>query len=150
MRLLNLYSFIILSTSISSVLVSLWDWAFKWWVKRPCPQELTVWWVRKTNKQTIKMKCHNYVIGKGKHRALVGYRRVTGWEEAEAACFACVFVLETEDSRVRVAPHSLHSPLSGMPWSVNQVKGLGGCGELRGRGRSTEFRWKASGDKAVS
>lgn len=48
-----------------------------------------------------------------------------GDEEGRSrSCVICVFGLESEDSPVRRAPHSPHSPLW-KSWLRNQVKGLG-------------------------
>ena len=86
--------------------------------------------MRKTNKQTIKTKCYNYIIGKGKQRAVFECRRGMWKEEAEAGCFVGVFGLESVKIWVRRAPHTPLSPLQKF-WLRNQVKGLGGCGELQ-------------------
>ena len=133
MCMLKLYSFITFSTNISSVAPMR---------KPPCETEhinhtlrsaleLTIWWARKINKQTIKMQCYTCIRGRGKHRALFEYRRGVGWRSRSFrfCLWACFGVCE--DSQVRRAPPSPHSALclecAGC-WS--RWRGSGGCGAL--------------------
>lgn len=90
-------------------------WAYQQYIKRPCLQELAVWWMRKTNKQTIKIKCYNCIIGKRKRRAIFERRRRRRKEEAEAPWFVGVFGLESVKTLGSEGPLTLHTPLSGSP-----------------------------------
>lgn len=87
--------------------------------------------MRKTNKQTIKIKCYNYVIGERKRRAIFERRRTRRKEEAEAEGFVAVFGLESVKTLGSEGPLTLHTPLSGSPGEGTSWRGLGGCGELQ-------------------
>lgn len=119
-------------------------------IKRPCLQELTVWWLRKTNKQTIKMKCYNYIIGKGKQRALFEYRRGMRWEEA-AVWFVHVFGLESMKTLRTEGPLARHAPRSILKcWLSNQVEGVGWLWRIvESVGRNPESRGVTIRDKAA-
>lgn len=135
MCLLKLYSFIIFSTIISSVAPM-----FKPPSETECTNhtlksalELTIWWARKNNKQTIKMQCYKCLSGREKHRALLEYRRGVDWRSKSLGFCLWVCFGVCEDSRVRTAPPIPRFPL----WNalvaetdagVGRRGRLGGCG----------------------
>lgn len=113
MCLLKLYSFIIFSTIISSVAPM-----FKPPSETECTNhtlkralELTSWWARKNNKQTIKMQCYKRLSGREKHRALLEYRRGMDWRSRSLRSCLWVCFGVCEDSPVRRAPPTPWFPL---------------------------------------
>lgn len=97
------------------------------------------------------MKCYTDLIGKGKHEAFFENSRGTRWEEAEAACFVCMSVLEW--GLRSEGPHPIHTPFSA--WNV-PVKEPGGGVWVAAQnwgtsGRSPEFEGVGESirDKAV-
>lgn len=125
MCLLKLYSFIIFSTIISSVAPM-----FKPPSETECTNhtlksalELTIWWARKNNKQTIKMQCYKCLSGREKHRALLEYRRGVDWRSKSLGSCLWVCFGVCEDSRVRTAP-----PIPRFPLCLECSGGWNRCG----------------------
>ena len=150
MCLLKLYSFIIFSTIISSVAPM-----FKPPSETECTNhtlksalELTIWWARKNNKQTIKMQCYKCLSGREKHRALLEYRRGVDWRSKSLGsclwvCFGVLWRLSGQNG----SSYSTIPSLSGMLWWLKQMRGSGGGGAWVGMEHRVQE--KATTDRAA-